>query len=99
VAPSVAVDKLQEPAEMELAAQMPQVAAFVERLRAEKKYEEALLEISRLRPAVDKFFDQVMVMVEDESIRANRLGLMQSLVKEFTTIADFSEMVTEGKSS
>jgi glycyl-tRNA synthetase beta chain len=97
VAASVAADKLQEPAERELAAQIPQVAAVVEGLRAERKYEQALLEISRLRPAVDTFFDKVMVMVEDENLRANRLALLQSLVKEFTTIADFSEIVTEGK--
>ena len=45
---------------------------------------------------MDKFFDKVMVMVEDEQLRANRLALLQTLVKEFTTIADFSEIVTEG---
>jgi glycyl-tRNA synthetase beta subunit len=36
-----------------------------------------------------------MVMVDDEKLRANRLALLQTLVKEFTTIADFSEIVTE----
>jgi len=36
-----------------------------------------------------------MVMAEDEKLRANRLALLQTLVKEFTTIADFSEIVTE----
>ena len=59
----------------------------------------ALIEISRLRPAVDRFFDKVMVMVEDEGIRANRLALLQTLLKKFSTIADFSEIVTEGKES
>jgi glycyl-tRNA synthetase beta chain len=57
-----------------------------------------LAEISRIRPAVDTFFDKVMVMVEDEEIRANRLALLQTLLREFSTIADFSEIVTEGKS-
>ena len=52
--------------------------------------------LSTLRPAIDKFFDKVMVMVEDEPLRANRLALLGTLVKEFSTIADFSEMVTEG---
>ena len=96
---SVDADKLQEPAERGLAAEIPQVAKAVESLRAGKKYEQALLEISKLRPAVDTFFDKVMVMVEDEAVRGNRLALLQSLVKEFTTIADFSEIVTEGKNS
>src|SRR5205814_994318 len=47
---------------------------------------------------VDACFDKVMVMVEDEQLRANRLALLQTLLKEFSTIADFSEIVTEGKS-
>jgi glycyl-tRNA synthetase beta chain len=88
---------LAEEAEKELAASIPVTAAAVEKLRAERNYEQALLEIAKLRPAVDKFFDKVMVMVEDENVRANRLALLQTLVKEFSTIADFSEIVTEGK--
>jgi len=37
-------------------------------------------------------------MVDDDNLRANRLALLETLVKEFSTIADFSEIVTEGKS-
>ncbi len=66
-------------------------------LRTEKKYEPALIEISKQRPAIDAFFDKVMVMVEDEKLRANRLGLLAVLLREFSSIADFSEIVTEGK--
>ena len=40
-----------------------------------------------------------MVMVDDDELRANRLALLQTLFKEFSTIADFSEIVTEGKES
>jgi glycyl-tRNA synthetase beta chain len=90
---------LQEESEKELAAQIPQTAANVEKLRAARNYQPALLEIAKLRPAIDKFFDKVMVMVEDDSVRANRLALLQTVVKEFSTIADFSEIVTEGKES
>jgi glycyl-tRNA synthetase beta chain len=50
-----------------------------------------------LRPVVDIFFDKVMVMVEDETQRSSRLALLQMLVDEFSTIADFSEIVTESK--
>jgi glycyl-tRNA synthetase beta chain len=53
--------------------------------------------LSTAREHVDAFFDEVMVMVEDEKARANRLALLQTLLKEFSTIADFSEIVTEGK--
>jgi glycyl-tRNA synthetase beta chain len=89
---------LKEESEKELAALIPQTVTTVERLRAARDYEAALLEIAKLRPAIDKFFDKVMVMVEDDNLRANRLALLQSVVKEFSTIADFSEIVTEGKS-
>jgi glycyl-tRNA synthetase beta subunit len=36
-------------------------------------------------------------MVDDDAVRANRLALLQNLLREFSTIADFSEIVTEGK--
>jgi glycyl-tRNA synthetase beta chain len=91
-------NSLQEESEKELAALIPQTVATVEKLRAERNYEASLLEIAKLRPAIDKFFDKVMVMVEDDNLRANRLALLQTVVKEFSTIADFSEIVTEGKS-
>jgi glycyl-tRNA synthetase beta chain len=87
---------LVEESEKELAAMIPQTARAVEEMRASRNYEQALWEIARLRPAIDKFFDKVMVMVDDDNLRANRLALLRTLVKEFSTIADFSEMVTEG---
>jgi glycyl-tRNA synthetase beta chain len=90
---------LQEESEKELAALIPQTLASVAKLRAAHDYEGALLEIAKLRPAIDKFFDKVMVMVDDDNLRANRLALLQTVVKEFSTIADFSEIVTEGKES
>ena len=96
--PADAIDAaaLQEDAEKLLAAQIPRTAAAVEKLRGARDYQEALLEIAKLRPAVDKFFDKVMVMVEDQRLRANRLALLNTLLKEFSTIADFSEIVAEG---
>ena len=93
------VETLQEPAEKELASQVPQTAKIVAQLSSQRNYEQALVEVSRLRPAIDHFFDKVMVMVEDERVRDNRLVLLQTLLKEFSTIADFSEIVTEGKES
>ena len=87
-----------EPAEQELLNQSRATANVVRRLRAEKRYEQALQEVSKLRGAIDKFFDDIMVLVEDESLRGMRLQLLERLVSEFTTIADFAEIVTEGKS-
>jgi len=99
VASGVDSSLLQEEAEKELAAQVPTTAKKVEELRREREYEKALLEIAKLRPAIDRFFDKVMVMAEDVKVRANRLALLQTLLKEFSTIADFSEIVTENKES
>jgi glycyl-tRNA synthetase beta chain len=50
--------------------------------------------ISRLRPKVDLFFDKVLVNAPDARVRWNRLTLLQTLLAEFSTIADFSEIVT-----
>ena len=99
IAIRVDASALQEESEKVLAALIPQTVATVEKLRAARNYEAALLEIAKLRPAIDKFFDKVMVMVDDDNLRANRLALLQTVVKEFSTIADFSEIVTEGKDS
>ena len=65
----------------------------------EKNYVGALIWLSTLRPDVDAFFDHVMVMVEDEQLRANRLALLQKLLNDFSTIADFSEIVTDKRGS
>jgi glycyl-tRNA synthetase beta chain len=99
VAPAVDAEIMRDAEEKELAAQIPRVAEIVDALRTQRNYQAALVEISKLRPAVDRFFDKVMVMVEDERIRANRLALLQTLLENFSTIADFSEIVTEGKDS
>ena len=97
IAETLDTGSLKEESEKALAVQIPQTATVVEKQRAGKNYEGALLEIAKLRPAIDTFFDKVMVMVDDEKLRANRLVLLQTLLKEFSTIADFSEIVIEGK--
>ena len=50
--------------------------------------------ISRLRPKVDMFFDKVLVNAPDPAVRQNRFTLLSTLLAEFSTIADFSEIVT-----
>jgi len=80
-----------------LAAYMERTGLRAEEHRQKKEYKDALLLLSTAREHVDRFFDKVMVMVDDGRIRANRLALLQRLLKEFSTIADFSEIVTEGR--
>ena len=83
--------------ETKLMAYVERTGPRVEEHRKRKEYVDALLLLSTAREPIDTFFDKVMVMVEDEKVRANRLALLQTLLKEFSTIADFSEIVTEGK--
>jgi len=60
-------------------------------------YPDALEHIASLRPRVDTFFDKVLVNAKDDNVRVNRLTLLQNLLTEFSTIADFSEIVTSGE--
>ncbi len=64
---------------------------------AENDYTTALEAIASLRPHVDRFFDKVLVNAPDPQIRENRLTLLDKLLNEFSTIADFSEIVTSGE--
>jgi glycyl-tRNA synthetase beta chain len=90
-----AVDEalLTEPAEKTLWAESTRLSSVVEALRGERKYREALEKIASLRPHVDGFFDAVMVMAPEPEIRKNRLALIASVLREFSKIADFSEIV------
>ena len=68
----------------------PEVAA----LRNLRLYSEALALIATLRPAVDAFFDKVMVLDPDAGVRGAHLGLIDGVLRGFSGIADFSEIVT-----
>lgn len=83
---------LADGAELELHLTSQRIREEVAANKRDRKYKAALEEISKLRPAVDKFFDGVLVMVEDREVRKNRIALLASLLKEFSTIADFSEL-------
>jgi glycyl-tRNA synthetase beta chain len=89
---TVKAELLSEPAERELYAAAQKIREESTRKKRERKYRAALEIISELRPAVDLFFDRVLVMVEEEKIRKNRIALLGTLLREFSTIADFSEL-------
>ena len=59
---------------------------------AVRNYREELERISALRPAVDRFFDKVLVMAEDREVRQNRLRLLKKLDELFSGIAHFAEI-------
>ena len=67
-----------------------------ERLAETPLYQDKLAQIASLRPQVDLFFDKILVNDPDPAVRQNRLALLSSLLTEFSTIADFSEIVTQG---
>ena len=89
------------PASVKLAAEAQKLsddaaalAPEVARLRQERAYGEALALIATLRPAVDAFFDKVMVLDPDAAVRGAHLGLVDGVLRGFSGIADFSEIVT-----
>ena len=83
--------------EKALIAYVEQAGPRIAKYRNRKEYLDALRLLSTAREPIDRFFDKVMVMVDDERVRANRLALLQKLLSEFSTIADFSDIVTEEK--
>jgi glycyl-tRNA synthetase beta chain len=72
------------------AALAPQVA----KLREARAYGDALALIATLRPTVDTFFDKVMVLDPDPEVRGANLALIAEILRNFSGIADFSEIVT-----
>jgi glycyl-tRNA synthetase beta chain len=84
-------------AEAELYRQGYVVWAQYEQSRHARDYPGAISHVASLRPSLTRFFDEVLVLVDDPVLRANRLGLLQWIYSNFSTIADFSEIVAEGK--
>jgi glycyl-tRNA synthetase beta chain len=91
-------DLFREDAERGLYEEGQRIGRAASAHRAEKKYKEALDEIAQLRPAVDLFFDKVLVMAPDAEVRRNRFALLANLLEEFSSIADLSEITVEDAS-
>lgn len=86
----VDVSLLTDPAELTLATDLIALSDQLETLFASGRYQEALSKLAALREVVDRFFDNVIVMVEDNSVRINRLTLLNKLRALFLKIADIS---------
>jgi len=71
------------------------VSEAVSREIANGDYNVALRNIARLQKPVDRFFEAVLVMAEEEEIRVNRLSLLKDISSLFHKLADFSKVVTE----
>jgi len=88
----VIVERFELKAEKQLYEQLVKLQARVEPLFTKGKYLQGLNELAKLRPAVDQFFDEVMVMVDDEIIKNNRLALLAQMSGCFRRVADFSRI-------
>lgn len=83
---------LQEAAEKELAATLEKLAPKFRDLYAADDYDALFDLLYQLKPIVDGFFTDVMVMCEDEALRKNRLNLLYALVSQLKGLADFDAM-------
>ena len=91
---AVAVDRgrLAEGAERDLDEAFHDLAPMVEVACASGAYTGALMALARIKPAVDRFFDDVMVMADDLAIRANRLALLRDVAQTMNRVADISKL-------
>lgn len=83
---------LQEEAEITLASSLKDYQARVTPMLKNRDYKSALTELAGLRESVDNFFDNVMVMCEDNATKMNRLALLNSLNALFLETADISKL-------
>jgi glycyl-tRNA synthetase beta chain len=87
--------RLKDPAEHLLHTALLEAQAKVNGAVKADDYPSALKEITGLKPAVDTFFDKVMVMVEDPALRENRVRLLTEIGALFAQVADFSKIQAE----
>ena len=91
----VGKERLHEPAETALRSSLDQVGPRVATLTASGQYAEALRAASALAPSVDRFFTEVLVMVDDQPLRQARLALLAELRDLVWAIADIPAVVPE----
>ncbi len=78
-----------EEAERHLASELGRVAGAAAELRERRDYPGVLRAVAELKPAVDRLFDEVLVMAEEPALRARRLGLVRRVASLFAGVADF----------
>ena len=85
---------LTESAEVSLAATLAELESAVRPLLSARKYTEAMKTLAAMRQSVDAFFDDVMVMADDDAVRGNRIALLTQLRNLFLEIGDISLLVS-----
>lgn len=84
---------LKEPAEKNLYHKYNEIKDKIEQLVKEYKYKEAIDLLCKLKKPIDNFFDNIMVMVENEFLKENRLSLLSMINNLYVQIADFSKII------
>ncbi len=79
--------------ELKLFEQLISVQDIVEPLLQQNNYNLILQSLLKLKPYLDQFFEKVMVMVEDEDVKINRLILLSKLKNLFSVVADLSLLI------
>jgi glycyl-tRNA synthetase beta chain len=89
----VQIENLVDPSELKLLEWVRLLQSELGAYIKTASYDQALHSLASLRPAVDEFFNAVMVMVEEEALKNNRLSLLKSIADLSRLIADFSKIV------
>ena len=87
--------RLKEPAEQALVGELHSRSSTIREAEERTDYREVFSQIAQMRPAVARFFDDVLVMSPDESLRTARLAVVTTLRDQILRFADISEIVTE----
>lgn len=96
--PQVNPSLFQDDAERELYAQLTSTEERYDGFLKKHQYQDALQCSVQLKPYIDRFFESVMVNVEDQTLRNNRLSLLRYVVDGFFgKFADFSQIVVQGR--
>jgi glycyl-tRNA synthetase beta chain len=91
---AIAVDRgrLTDGAEQDLYLAFQRLDPVVDEHFANRDYTGALMALATARPAVDRFFDDVLVMADDPAVRANRLALLRGVAHTMNRVADISKL-------
>ncbi len=92
VKPSVSHELLESDSELELENALNQIIGNATQAVEKEDYSSAMHELAKLRAPIDVYFENVLVNVEDEAVRANRLALLDRIRQATATVADFSKI-------
>ncbi|HVO49544.1 MAG TPA: DALR anticodon-binding domain-containing protein, partial [Thermoanaerobaculia bacterium] len=84
--------KMTDEAEQALAGDFLQARGMIDDLLSQRHFHDALGIMASFGPALDRFFTEVLVMAEDEDVKANRIALLSAIRDQFTRVAKFGEI-------